>query len=254
MHDKPLTLAFPPQGFLERTDPRLKVLCLLVWVVCVVTSPMEQWPLPVAYAAVLLVLLAGNVRLMGRFIRRFGSALPFIFAVVLLLPFFKEGEAVWRWGPLTVTREGGHVARQVGATACLCVGAVALVWASTSEAGLLRGLRGIRLPAGFVAVFGFMLRYLHVLRPELHRLTDARAARTIGGSGPGPLRSLANVVGTLFLRAHDRAGHVADAMALRGFDGRWRTLGDHHWHAVEVVGGIGFIVVVIAVRWLLGRC
>ncbi len=253
MHEKPLTLAFPPQGFLEHTDPRLKVLCLLVWVICVVTSPMEHWLLPVAYAAVLLLLLAGNPRLAGKFIRHLGSAIPFILAVVLLIPLFKEGVVVWRWGPLTVTREGWHVARQVGATAMLCVGAVALLWASTSEAGLLRGLRGVRLPVGFVAVFGFMLRYLHVLRPELHGLTDARSVRTIGTAGPGPLRSAANVVGTLFLRAHGRAEQVADAMALRGFDGRWRTLGDHHWHMVEVAGAMGFMVMVIAARWLLGR-
>jgi cobalt/nickel transport system permease protein len=89
---------------------------------------------------------------------------------------------------------------------------------------------------------------LHVLRPELHRLTDARAVRVVGRHGHGNLRSGANVVGALFLRAHDRAERVADAMVSRGFTGQRRDLYHYHWHIEELAAGAMFAGLVVALR------
>lgn len=253
MHEKPLMLAAPPRGFLEHTDPRLKMGCLLVWVLCVVTTPAGRGILFALDAVILLLLLVANWRLFGKFARRFLAAWPFIATLCALLPFFKQGPPVWQWGPLIATQPGLEQAYRIGAVALLCVAAMSLVWASTSETGLLIGLRGVGLPASFVVVIGFMLRYLHVLRPELHRLTDARAERSIGPHGPGRLRSGANVLGTLFLRSHDRAERVADAMAARCFDGQSRLLMPDHWHVEEVAFSIVFVGIVVALRVILGE-
>lgn len=248
MHEKTLTPIGPPQSFLERLDARLKLGCVLVWAVCVVTVPQRRFVLLGLYAALLGLLVLVNWRVFAKFVRRFAAALPFVIVLTVLLPFFKPGQPVWSYGPLEITRAGIWTAQRVAAAATLCVAGIALVWASTSEGALLYGLRGVGLPDLLVGVLGFMLRYLHVLRPELHRLTDARAARTIGPHGPGPVRSGANVLGTLFLRAHDRADRVADAMAARGFTGVRRPLHGSHWHAEEVVLGAGFAALVILLR------
>lgn len=252
MHEKPLTLAAVRQGFLERLDPRVKILCAVAWAVCVVTLPPDKPVFPGIFAAILLLLLLGNVRLIGKFARRFGGAMPFILLLTVLLPFFKAGEAVWSLGPFEATREGLQEAQRVAMAAILCVAAVSIVWASTTEAGLLFGLRGVGLPAIFVGVIAFMLRYLHVLRPELHRLTDARAERTIGTGGPGRLRAVSNVVGTLFLRAHDRAERVSDAMAARCFTGEWRTWSTQHMHAPEIVVAVVFAAAIVGLRVAAG--
>lgn len=252
MHEEPLSLAAPPPTLLERIDPRIKIACLLGWAFCVVTVPLPRLGLLAVYAIILLLIWLGNARLTAKFLRRFGAALPFIIMLCMLLPFFKPGRTLWAYGPLEVSAEGVWTALRVAAAAGLCVGGMSLVWASTSEAGLLAGLRGVGLPESFVSVIGFMIRYLHVLRPELHRLTDARAERMIGPHRHGRLRSTANVIGALFLRAHDRAERVADAMAARCFDGQRRTLCPHHWHAGEVVGGVMFVVLVVALRLSMG--
>lgn len=248
MHEKPLTLAAPPRSFLERIDPRIKIACLLVWAICAVTIPEGRHALVAAYGLILLLLLAANRRLLAKFLRRLGPALPMVLLLCALLPFFKPGRVLWSAGSLEITEQGLAVALRVATAALLCVGAMALVWASTSEAGLLTGLRGVGLPASFVGVIGFMIRYLHVLRPELHRLTDARAERTIGPHGPGRLRSGANVLGALFLRAHDRAERVADAMAARCFTDPPRTLYPDHWHARDIVFGMLFAGVIVSLR------
>jgi cobalt/nickel transport system permease protein len=248
VHEEPLTLASPPQGFLERLDPRIKLVCLLVWAVCVVTVPPKHFILTGSYALILLVLLLANTKLFKKFARRFGAALPFVVLLSCLLPFFSEGRTVWSWGPLAITEQGLWTAQRVAAAATLCAAGMALVWASTSESRLLAGLRGLAVPATLVSVLGFMLRYLYVLRPELHRLTDARAVRTVGGHGPGRLRSGANVVGALFLRAHDRAERVADAMVSRGFTGQRRDLYHYHWHVQELAAGAALTGLVVTLR------
>ncbi|HVP11445.1 MAG TPA: cobalt ECF transporter T component CbiQ [Phycisphaerae bacterium] len=251
MHEKPLTLAAPPQVFLERLDPRIKLPCLLVWAICIVTVPPGRFTLLSIYALILLLLLLSNLKLLGKFARRFGAALPFVVILTCLLPFFSQGRTVWSYGPLEITEQGLWTAQRVATAATLCVAGMALVWASTSESRLLAGLRGLAVPATLVNVLAFMLRYLYVLRPELHRLTDARALRAIGDHGPGRLRSGANIVGALFLRAHDRAERVADAMVSRGFAGQRRDIYHYHWHAHELVAGIVFAGLIVALRWIV---
>ena len=252
MHEKPLILTEAPRAFLERIEPRVKLVCVAAWATCVVTVAGGGWRLFGIYGGILAVLLATNHRLAGKFIRRLGPALPAIVLLCLLLPFVKRGEAIWQLGFLTITREGLDAGLRIATAATLCVGGIALVWASTRQEALLLGLRGVGMPALFVGMLSFMLRYLEVLRPELHRLTDARAARTIGPAGPGRLRSGANVVGALFLRAHDRAERVADAMAARGYTGQLRTFQTPHFHIHDIVVGVSFLLIVIGLRVTLG--
>jgi cobalt/nickel transport system permease protein len=248
MHEQRLILTDAPPAALERLEPRAKLFCLAVWVVCVVTVPAGHHRLLSIYALLLAILLALNLRLAGKFLQRFAPAVPAIFAAALLLPFFKEGEVLWRLGPLAATRPGINTGLRVAAVASLCVAAVALVWASTRQDLLLQGLRGVGLPALFVNVLAFMLRYLEVLRPELHRLTDARAARTIARRRPSRLGSSANLIGVLFLRAHDRAERVADAMAARGYTGTLHTFHKPHFHTQDLVTGASFAATVVALR------
>ena len=233
---------------LERIDPRIKIVCLMVWAVCVVTVPVGQTRISVAYGLVLALLVAMNLPLWGKFVRRLAAAIPLVALLIILLPFLKTGQVLWRWGWLQVSSEGLWTAQRVGTAAILCVGAMSLFWASTSESRLLAGLRGLAVPDTAVNALGFMLRYLDVLRPELHRLTDARSARAIGSHGPGALQSGANVVGALFIRAHDRAQRVADAMVSRGFTGRGRDLYHRHWHFKDVAAGLGFAGLILLLR------
>lgn len=251
MHEKQLILTHTPQAPLERLEPRVKFVCLLMWVIVVVSLPagaFAQWG---AYALVVAILVAWNHRLAGKFLRRLAPALPLVLGVCLVVPFLRSGEPLWEWGPLSVSRAGVEQTARVGSAALLCVAGVALVWAGTSQEALLVGLRGVGVPGMFVGVLAFMLRYLEVLRPELHRLTDARAARTIGARGPGRLRSGANVLGALFLRAHDRAERVGDAMAARGYAGRLRPYDHSHLRATDVAVGLAFAALLLALRLAL---
>ena len=250
MHEKALTRTVPPLTFLEQLDVRVKILCALSWAICVVTIRRTDLPLTATYALLVVALLAWQRRSVGKCLRRFATALPAIAMLVVLLPFFKEGTVLWQLGPLEVTREGLYAAQRLATCAALCVGVLALVWVTTPEADLIAGLRHLGLPALFVGVLAFMLRYLHVLRPELHRLWDARAARTIGRHHP-PFRSATNLLGALALRAHGRAERVADAMAARGYTGQRQLIHVHNRRTRDTLAGVFFVSGVVLLRILL---
>lgn len=252
MHEKQLTLAAPSPSPIERLDPRIKIVCMLIWAICVATAP-PRIEFVAAYAGVLAVLVAAGLRNFRKFALRFAAALPAIALFVALIPFLKVGTPVWSIGPINATREGLAAAQRVAAAAGLCVAGVCLAWATTSEADLVAGMRGVGVPRMLVAVFAFMIRYLHVLRPELHRLWDARSARIIGRAGGSPLRWAANLLGAFVLRAHGRAERVADAVAARGGDDspivdRRRPLKPAHSAA-----GLLFAIVVVTIRCLAWR-
>jgi cobalt/nickel transport system permease protein len=131
----------------------------------------------------------------------------------------------------------------------LCMSAFAAVIASTDDARLLAGLRGLGLPVVFVSVIALVLRYAQVLGPELARLRLARAARTIGAGGPGRLRSGANLLGVLFVRSFDRADRVGQAMAARGWTGQPRVLRPTPIRQTRWFEAAGFVFLAVAIRF-----
>ncbi|MCG3137718.1 MAG: Energy-coupling factor transporter transmembrane protein EcfT [Phycisphaerae bacterium] len=250
MHEKPLTISFPPHSFLEYMEPRLKIVALLWWVILVVSVSTGD-PHQLGYfglSAGLLLLL--NHRLLGKFLMRWLPSVLMILPLCIFLLFLQQGRTLVQFGPFTITEQGWTIALHLFSTALLCMAGVALCWASSSEADLLCALQGLGMPRPLVAVFGFMLRYLHVLRPELHRLSDARLARQIGHHTPGALRIPAQLIGALFLRSHQRAEHVAEAMAARGHDGQWRNLIHYHWHGRDLLALLLFFSITLIIRWI----
>jgi cobalt/nickel transport system permease protein len=233
---------------LGTVDPRVKLALVLTYCICVVSTPSGTAAVPGAYALLLGLGLVVNYGVAGGALVRVLRAVPIVLVPVVFVPFLKPGQPLWSWGPLVVTVEGVRTAGVILCSALLCVGAFSLVAATTPQERVVEGLRGIGLPAALCGVIAFMLRYLHVLRPELNRLRDARDARTIGPAGPGPVRSGANLLGSLFVRSMDRAGRVADAMAARGYDGRFRVHARQRASAGDLLFGAVSIVLVLAIR------
>jgi cobalt/nickel transport system permease protein len=62
-----------------------------------------------------------------------------------------------------------------------------------------------------------MHRYLYVLVDEAERMRRARASRTFVRGRRIQWRTLATVVGHLFIRASERAERIYDAMSARGW-------------------------------------
>ena len=118
---------------------------------------------------------------------------------------------------------------------------------STEFPVLLKALEKLKIPTIVVLVLSFMYRYVFVITDELMKMKQAKESRSIGGSKWLHIRTLANMIGTLFIRSYERAERVYVAMRLRGFNGSIKTL--HTFQITNndicflllLIGGLTFI-------------
>ena len=169
--------------FIHRLDPRAKLLFFVPLVVVISVTP-EAWVVTLAGTAGLLVAVAVAARLpLGYLAKRLLLVLPFVLAVVVFLPFIREGTEVARFRPLglelVVTREGLAAAGSVLAKALLSAFALMLLVSTTRFDHLLRALEDCRVPRSLVIILSFLYRYLYLLIEEAQSMKRAREARTV---------------------------------------------------------------------------
>jgi cobalt/nickel transport system permease protein len=223
--DRPLSHAALDLPYLQRVDPRARVVAAVALALTIaVTHRWQAMALGLA-AALLAVTLA---RLPLATLRRRLVPLNTLLALLLvLLPLTTPGEPIGRFGPLTFTREGLQLAAAVAVKA----NAVLLLWialvGTLSAAALGHALAHLRMPDKLVHLLLFTVRYLEVLSEEYHRL---RSAMKIRGFRPTvtwhTYRTYGYLAGMLLVRSFDRSERILAAMKCRGFDGRFWLL-DH---------------------------
>lgn len=90
---------------------------------------------------------------------------------------------------------------------------------SISETEILRVAKKLKIPEVFIETASLMLRYIFVLRDEAQRIKDAQTVRLGYVKPVNGIRSSASLAGKVFIRSHDKAAKVAEAMTLRGKNG-----------------------------------
>lgn len=177
--------------------------------------------------------------------------------LVLALPFTTPGSPAFalRLGGLTLagSREGLAQAGLLCLRMLACFLPALALAASTPPAELLGTLARLGVPRLFVALAGMAVRYVSVLRDEARRQAVARRSR---GYRPGralwhrpTLRTTAQMVGALLLRAYDRSERVYWAMMSRCYSpdrgwGRARPMtGRERWAAACALAAGALLVV-----------
>lgn len=189
-------------SFVRRLPAALKLGVALTVIIVTVLAPVE-WK--IWFAAVILFLLLGIVlsRISTWFlVKRLLLLLPFVLGVVLVNALAPTGRANW-------------LALAVKSSLCLLT--VILAANTTPFSEMLRVLKSVRVPALLITTIALMHRYLFVLADEAERMRRARASRTFTPRRRFRWRTLATVVGQLFVRASERAERIYDAMCARGW-------------------------------------
>jgi cobalt/nickel transport system permease protein len=169
--------------------------------------------------------------------------------VTISIPFVKEGEVVgsyniWLW-QVSVTYSGLQVFWNILAKAWLSILSLILLTSTTKFTSLLKGLEQLRMPRVMVMLLSFMYRYIFVLVDEVMRMKQARDSRNFGGRRLWQIRTIGNMIGTLFIRSYERGERVYAAMLARGFDGQIRTLNQLNFRQTDAYFGISFSLVLI---------
>ncbi|GAI20757.1 unnamed protein product, partial [marine sediment metagenome] len=80
---------------------------------------------------------------------------------------------------------------------------------------------------------------------EVMRMKQARDSRNFGGKRLWQIRTIGNMIGTLFIRSYERGERVYAAMVARGFDGHSRTLDHLNFGQADAYFGISFSLILI---------
>jgi cobalt/nickel transport system permease protein len=178
----------------------------------------------------------------------------FIFFLWFVLPLTYPGEAVWQYGPFTVSRQGlvytGLITLKSNA---IIIALIALI--ATSPVNTLgQALEQLRLPGKLCHLLLFTFRYLHVFEVEFQRLVQALKIR---GFHPGTnlhtYRTYAYLTAMLLVHSYDRADCVYRAMLCRGFHGKFYSLRTFSWQPRDRVFGVVSLLALAALLYLEWR-
>lgn len=228
-------------GLLQGIDPRIKAVSLLGLVV--VATLIHSLPALLAcYAA--CIALAAVSRVGARRFAGVWLVVPLFSAAIMLpatLNVVTDGNPVWtivhftrdRFGPwrlpsaLAVTDAGLLAAARMVLRTAVCVSLALLLTVTTPRARLLRGLRGLGVPALFVTMLAMMDRYLGILVRAAEEVHLAKVSRSVA---PMDLRReqawAAAGIASVFRRSSALGQEVYLAMLSRGYSGEIRLFDD----------------------------
>jgi cobalt/nickel transport system permease protein len=198
--------------------PEHRILLLLGFVLTVVATPREWYPVFGGYLAlVLTVAVLAKVRL--RTLAK-GALIEGPFLVfAAMMPFIVRGPEVEVLG-IGLSEPGLLAAWGLAAKGTLGVLASLTLAATTEPVAVLAGLQRLRVPDLIVQIMGFMIRYLSVVTGDLQRMLTAMRSRGVDPRSPRHWPALARTLGALFVRSYERGERVHLAMLSRGYGGR----------------------------------
>ena len=202
---------------IHRVRPQVKLVVLLGFMLIVVATPREWYPVFAGYLLLLLGVIAVSEVPPLYIARRMVIETPFV-VFALLMPFIADGPPTQLLG-LTVSQPGLLAAWGLLAKGTLGVVASLTLAATTEPRDLLAGLQTLRLPNQLVQIMGFMMRYLDVVTDEMRRMRIARESRGFTARNIRHWPVVARSAGALFIRSYERGERVHLAMMSRGYTG-----------------------------------
>lgn len=236
-------------SLIHRLDPRTKLVTTFLFITVVTLTPPDRWLSYALYLAVLVVWLLLSRVPISYVLKRSLIVLPFVALIAIFIPFFHKGEVagsynIWLW-QVSVTYSGLMILRNILIRAWLSILSLILLTSTTMMSDLLMGLEQLHMPRVMVMLLSFMYRYIFVLVDEVTRMKQARDSRNFGGRHLWQIRTIGNMIGTLFIRAYERGERVYAAMVARGFDGHSRTLKRLRFKSADAYFSLGLTAVVI---------
>ncbi|WP_428569201.1 MAG: cobalt ECF transporter T component CbiQ [Solidesulfovibrio sp. DCME] len=156
---------------------------------------------------------------------RFVAVNAFVAFLWLVLPWSTPGEPLYVFHGLAVTREGIDLAARITLKTNAILACVLSLLATIPAPDLGAAMAGLGLPDKFTFLFLFTYRYLHVIHEEYGRMaTAARLRGFVPATSLHAYRTYAALVAMVLVHSYDRSRRVYEAMVLRGFSGRFRSL------------------------------
>ena len=229
MRDVSFGQYYPADSFAHKCDPRTKILFLIVFIVAIFLAH-NFYALGVC--AIAFVVVACLSKVPFKSLIKSVKAVLFLlaFTAILNLFFRRDGEVLWRWSFITITKEGVYSTLFLAVRLFLLVLASSLLTLTTSPVALTDGieslltpLKWIRFPVHELAlVMSIALRFIPILTDETARIMNAQKARGAdfeNGSLMQRVKAIVPVLIPLLVSSFRRADELGDAMDARCYSG-----------------------------------
>lgn len=254
----------PGDSFVHRLDPRVKIMAVFIYIVAIFFIKDLIWYAPIG---VLLLVLIQSTGISVRFVMRGLRQLLVIILITMLINFFMTpGEVIFRFGFLTLTKQGIYTGVFMALRLIYLVVGTSLLTLTTSPISLTDGLETLMKPLskiGFPShqlamMMTIALRFIPTLFEETDKIMKAQAARGADFESGNIIRRAKNIIPLLvplFINAFRRADDLAVAMearCYRGGEGRTR-LNELKYHTRDFIAYfvlIAFLGLCIASRFL----
>ena len=113
----------------------------------------------------------------------------------------------------------------------------------------IKALETLKVPAKLTQLITFTYRYIFVLIEEVQTMSRSLTSRGFGERlSMHTLTTIAKLIGTLFVRSHERAERVYHAMASRGYEGNLHTLVEFKMCRMDIAKAATLMALAIALN------
>ncbi len=219
---------FPGKSPIHRMDPRAKIIFTLIYIIALFIAE-TLWGVLVGGVFALLAFLISKIPL-KMILRSLKPIVPIVLLTAVLNVFFIDGEVLWSYWIIKITKEGVILASLMASRIiCLITGTTLLTYTTSPIAltdgieRLMNPLRVVKVPVHELAMMmTIALRFIPTLIEETDKIMQAQKARGADmetGNIMQRARALIPILIPLFISSFRRADELALAMECRCYRG-----------------------------------
>lgn len=220
---------YPDSSFTHKCDPRAKLLFLIGFIVAIFLSK-NFYALGVCALVFVVIACCSKIPFKSLLKSVKAVLVLLIFTAILNLFFQKDGEVIFEWSFIKLTKEGLYATAFLAIRLFLLVLASSLLTLTTTPVALTDGLESLLTPLKWIKfpvhelalVMSIALRFIPILTDETSRIMNAQKARGAdfeNGKLTERVKAVVPILIPLLVSAFRRADELGDAMDARCYSG-----------------------------------
>jgi cobalt/nickel transport system permease protein len=208
---------------LHRLDTRIKLVCAITTIFCIVF--LSHWYLPLLFFGVCFGLVLYSKASLKVYLHRLLIPISLIAFIGVIMPFTYGSTVIARVPLLTIPiySEGIYFGVLVFTRCISAVSVLNLLILVTPISSVMDSLAWFRVPAVIIDTMLLMFRYIGILSEESARMYRAQASRCGHSKSVSYFKKIlnyGNIAGSLLVRTFDRSVKVGNAMVSRAYTGK----------------------------------
>ncbi|MDW7674193.1 MAG: cobalt ECF transporter T component CbiQ [Bacillota bacterium] len=201
--------------FLQRWDPRLKFISLMILIFSF-SFVQNLLLLPVILLISALLFMLSSLGL-SFWLNRIRLPAFFLIFMGLILVLFSGETTLFQLGPLSVRQEGLFAVFVIYARFLSIMTVIIVLFGTSSILSIVKAMRALGLPLIITDMTLFFYRYLFDIGRDLQTMQIAMRMRGFKASKLGNLSYISALAGSLLVRSFEQSDRVYSAMTLRGY-------------------------------------